>query len=142
MIIIIIITFGSKNCVIAKGYCGSCWAFSSTEQIESDSIRSGYLSTSDTLAPQQLVSCDTKSYGCNGGSTVDAYQYVRLAGGIELNASYPYNSYSGNTNPCYKDSSKYVVTVDDYHYLEDEHDLKSYVLSTGPVSICVDASTW
>jgi hypothetical protein len=39
-----------------QGYCGSCWAFSSAEQIESDSIRLGLLTTDDWLSPQQLVS--------------------------------------------------------------------------------------
>lgn len=39
-----------------QGYCGSCWAFSATEQIESDAIRAGYLDTSVALSPQQLVS--------------------------------------------------------------------------------------
>jgi hypothetical protein len=39
-----------------QGYCGSCWAFSATEQIESDSIRAGYLTTEDILSPQEIVS--------------------------------------------------------------------------------------
>ena len=39
-----------------QGYCGSCWAFSSVAQIESDSIRAGLLTTSDDLSVQQVVS--------------------------------------------------------------------------------------
>ena len=39
-----------------QGYCGSCWAFAAAAQLESDAIRAGYLTTSDTLSEQQLVS--------------------------------------------------------------------------------------
>ena len=38
-----------------QGYCGSCWAFSVAEQIESDAIREGLITTNDKLSPQQLV---------------------------------------------------------------------------------------
>lgn len=52
-----------------QGYCGSCWAFSATEQIESDAIRS--LGVSYLLSPEQITQCDTTSYGCDGGWFVD-----------------------------------------------------------------------
>lgn len=45
-----------------QGYCGSCWAFSVTEQLESDSMRT--LGTDYILSPQQLVSCDSSDAGC------------------------------------------------------------------------------
>ena len=40
-----------------QGGCGSCWAFSATEQIESDVQRE--LGEKYTLSPQQITSCDT-----------------------------------------------------------------------------------
>ena len=49
-----------------QGYCGSCWAFSATEQIESDAIRT--LGTEYILSPEQIVQCDKTSFGCSGGS--------------------------------------------------------------------------
>ena len=83
-----------------QGYCGSCWAFSATEQIESDSIRAGLLTTSDQLSPQQIVSCDKIDYGCDGGNTETAYLYVKEAGGIASATDYPYTSYWDVTGTC------------------------------------------
>ncbi len=123
-----------------QGYCGSCWAFSATEQIESDYIRvtGGY----QVLSPEQITQCDKTSYGCDGGWTERAYSYVARAGGIETEATYPYTSYYGKTGTCSADSSKFVVSIDGYYTINGETNMANYVLGTGPLSICVDASNW
>jgi len=123
-----------------QGYCGSCWAFSATEQIESDSMRT--LGTSYILSPEQITQCDTTSSGCNGGWTERAYNYVKKAGGIETDASYPYTSYQGVTGQCHSSASQFKIGVDSYTTLKDESSMATYVQSTGPLSVCVDASTW
>ena len=124
-----------------QGYCGSCWAFAASEQIESDSMR--LLGTNYILAPEQMVECDKTSMGCNGGLQERAYSYVKRAGGQEQESDYPYTSgVDGSTSSCSSDSSKYVLTVADYANINGETDMANYVLATGPVSIDVDASTW
>jgi len=124
-----------------QAQCGSCWAFSATEQIESDSMRT--LGTSYILGPQQLVSCTPfPSMGCNGGWTENAYEYVKKAGGIEQEKDYPYTSSTGNTGSCKEDKSKFVVTVNDYYGVKGESSMGSYVLGTGPLSVCLDANNW
>jgi len=125
-----------------QGYCGSCWAFSTAEQLESDGIRQGLLTTSQKLSAQQIVSCDVTNYGCNGGNTETAYQYIQKAGGIELESSYPYTSYYDTTGTCSVDGSKFLVTVDEYFSLSGESEMESHMLSTGPISVCLAASTW
>ena len=125
-----------------QGYCGSCWAFSATEQIESDSIRAGILTTSDSLSPQQIVSCDTNDYGCNGGNTETAYEYIKKTGGLETNAAYPYTSYFDSDGTCKSSSKKYKVTIEEYYTVSGEEDMENYVKSTGPLSICLAASSW
>jgi C1A family cysteine protease len=123
-----------------QGYCGSCWAFSATEQIESDSMRT--LKTSYILSPEQITQCDKTSSGCNGGWTEHAYNYVNRAGGIETESDYPYTSYTGKTGTCTATSSKYVISVKGYKTISGESNMASYVQSTGPLSVCLDASSW
>lgn len=125
-----------------QGYCGSCWAFSATEQIESDSIRTLGQSTSSLLSPEQITQCDQTSYGCDGGWTERAYTYVKNAGGLETNADYPYTSSSGVTGTCHSEASKYKITVTGYTTISGETNMANYVLSTGPLSVCLDANNW
>ena len=125
-----------------QGYCGSCWAFSATEQIESDSIRLGLLTTSDTLSTEQIVQCDTVDDGCGGGNTETAFEYVRSAGGIESDSDYPYTSYYDYTGSCSSNSLKYKVTVDEYYSLSGEESMITHIFSSGPISVCLDASSW
>jgi C1A family cysteine protease len=125
-----------------QGQCGSCWAFSATEQIESDTMRT--LGTTYELSPQQVVNCDRTAFGCGGGWTEHAYNYVSRAGGIEQESDYPY--YSGmhpkEDTDCDSDKSKFVATVNKYYTVESESDMADYMKSTGPLSVCVDANSW
>lgn len=125
-----------------QGYCGSCWAFSATEQIESDGIRLGFLTIDDVLSPQQIVSCDKNDLGCSGGDTYSAYYYVYSAGGLVSDASYPYTSYYDSTGNCLNSNLDFMVTVSAYYTMADESAMKAHVLSTGPLSVCLDASDW
>ena len=130
-----------------QGYCGSCWAFSATEQLESDSMR--LLSTEFILAPQQIVSCDTQSSGCGGGWPTWAFDYVMSAGGQEQESVYPYTSgATGATGLCSANAAANVISTSQYFQITAsttsavETAMASYVGSTGPLSICVDASNW
>jgi len=124
-----------------QGQCGSCWAFSATEQIESDTMR--LTGKSYILSPQQVTSCTPfPSQGCNGGWTENAYNYVTKAGGIEQESDYPYKSMTGNTGTCSASTSKFVTTVKKYYTVNGETNMANYVLGTGPLSVCVDAMTW
>lgn len=121
-----------------QAQCGSCWAFSATEQIESDAMRE--LKDSYVLSPQQIVSCDKVDLGCNGGNTETAYNYVKKAGGVVLNKDYPYTSGTGVTGSCKKaKTSDKKVTVKSYTTIKSEKAMAAYVQKTGPLSICVDA---
>lgn len=123
-----------------QAQCGSCWAFSATEQIESDSMRT--LGTNYILSPEQIVQCDKTSYGCNGGWTEHAYNYVKSTGGITTDSNYPYTSSTGVTGQCADKGNNYVISVSGYSTVKGESSMASYVQKTGPLSVCLDASTW
>ena len=47
-----------------QAQCGSCWAFGATEAL---SDRFAIAGKDVVLSPQDMVSCDTYNYGCDGG---------------------------------------------------------------------------
>ncbi len=102
------------------------------------------------LSVQQLVSCDhgEGQLGCMGGLQETAFDYVRENGGIVTEADYPYSSYYGKTGKCDTSKKNYVVGVTGYEMIlsssvaQTEADFTSYVLSSGTLSIGVDATTW
>jgi C1A family cysteine protease len=122
-----------------QGYCGSCWAFSTTEQIESDAMR--LLGKTWILSPEQITQCTTGCYGCNGGYTEKAFTYAEK-NAIVQESDYPYTSYYGKTGTCAVDTSKGVVKVTGYKTISGESSMASYVQATGPLSVCLDASSW
>lgn len=76
--------------------CGSCWAFSITKTLESARLKAG--KTLLGLSEQELVSCDTGAYGCNGGM-MDDMAYV-VNHGLPTREDYPYSSGGGSTGRC------------------------------------------
>jgi len=118
--------------------CGSCWAFSATETIESYCALAG--KGLQQLSMQQIVSCDNTADGCNGGWTYAAYEYVEKAGGIETYQEYPYSAESGS---CQYDNRP-DVDISGWSYVteSDENVMLNWVSKNGPVSVCVAAEAW
>lgn len=140
-----------------QGQCGSCWAFSATEAVESAWLMAG--NAQEILSPQQITSCDKKDLGCNGGDTPTAYKYVEKAGGMVTEKDYPYGSgKNGKTGRCtIKSRMKRVVQIKGFTYattpkpnLEaevgkwqaNEAKMATAMAQKGPMSVCVDAESW
>jgi len=142
---------GAVTKVKDQGQCGSCWAFSTTEAVETSQFF--FNGSLPVLAPQQIVDCDKKDAGCNGGDTPTAYEYVIGAGGQESETEYPYTAHDG---VCAFATSKIVASISAYKWgitpcntapdlecnSQNETGLWSVVQMTGPQSICVDAEPW
>lgn len=134
---------GAVTAVKNQEQCGSCWAFSATEEIESQWILAGKATnTTIDLAPQQIVDCDDTSMGCGGGETGSAYNYVINAGGLEPEKDYPYKAQNG---ACDAKKSEFAAHIASWKMATSDYDektLQANLLSWGPISICVDASSW
>ena len=136
-----------------QGECAAGWAFSATEQIESDLIRTSGTNTSFLLSTQQVTSC-ARGYGCGYGWTEYAFEYVKDTGGIEKEEDYPFTSgINGQTGTCKAKESDYVATVlrwliipadvNASNYARSiEENMSEYVKSKGPLSVCLFADNW
>jgi len=136
-------TRGAVTPVKNQEQCGSCWAFSATENIESMWIRAGKATNSTlALSPQQIVDCDTFDGGCEGGDPTNAFSYVIQQGGLDSEASYPYTAEDGT---CKFQQQDVVAKISNWTYATswfDETTLQANLAKWGPLSICVDASYW
>jgi C1A family cysteine protease len=129
------ITEGKVGPVLNQGSCGSCWAYSAAETVQSFwSISKGSL---PSLSEQQLVDC-TGSYGnqgCNGGWPSYALNYVK-ASGITTTAAYPY---TGRDGACRTQGGAYKVSQ-----VKTSAGCGALTnnINVQPTSVCVDATNW
>eukprot|EP00475_Leptophrys_vorax_P015726 TRINITY_DN2203_c0_g1_i1.p1 TRINITY_DN2203_c0_g1~~TRINITY_DN2203_c0_g1_i1.p1 ORF type:complete len:369 (-),score=86.98 TRINITY_DN2203_c0_g1_i1:79-1185(-) len=99
----------TKNVVTAvrdQGSVGSCWAFSTAQNIEGQrALKHGKL---EQLSVEQLVECDASASsdlkeadcGMFGGWPNLAFEFLIKSGGIRTEADFPYCVGEGNCYPC------------------------------------------
>jgi cathepsin L len=139
------IDWREKNAVTPvknQGGCGSCWAFSATETVESAyAIASGKLLQ---LAPQTYVNCVKNPNKCGGtggceGATMELAFNLTRDTGIALESDLPYR---GTDHQC--SSYKAAVKVSGYvkNPVNDAAALETAVATKGPQAITVAAGAW
>ena len=135
-----------------QGYCGSCWAFSTTSSLESHMRIKGY--NVSRLSEQELVDFSKENHGCNGGLMHLAYDYIINKKGMVSNEDYPYLA-KENKCDCHTTMiDKCILDIDEYNFTKVKGSniidyqftipksrssiIKS--LQHGPVAIALDAS--
>jgi len=134
-------TKGVVSPIKNQGSCGSCWAFSAIASIESAyALKTGKLVE---FSEQELVSCDTTDFGCQGGLMDNAFNWIeRSSGGLCTEADYGYTSgVAGIRGECLKTCNPVPDSVPK-GYVDvpaNEAALLAAVAEHGPVAVAIEA---
>ena len=139
-----------------QGHCGSCWTFSTVGCLEAHMAIKYDTWRAPRLSEQQFVDCaqafDTA--GCNGGLPSHAFEYIKSAGGLSSEFSYPYHAVDQNcsfnksstpeTSPFLPSSAGVAAEVPGGSInitKGDENALKYYLATEGPVSVAFQVAS-
>jgi len=133
-----------------QGNCGSCWAHSTIEQLESYlALATGNMTK---LSVQELVSCMPNvlecggTGGCFGATNEMAFQWIQSFG-LVAEETYPYTSgTTGKTGECGLNTANMdrVGWLRGYETLPRNHQdaVMNHLATVGPLSIALDASSF
>ncbi|XP_060234696.1 cathepsin 7-like [Meriones unguiculatus] len=117
--------------------CGACWAFAVAGSIEGQLFRkTGKL---NPLSVQNLVDCSRSfgTMGCKGGRIYNAFQYMKNNGGLEAEATYPYEA---KVRRCRYRPERSVVKVTRFLVVpRNEEALMNALVTNGPIAVGIDA---
>jgi len=117
--------------------CGSCWAFSASEVL-SDRVAIATGKPSPVLSAEDLVSCDKKDEGCNGGNLPSAWEYL-VNTGLVTDTCWPYSAGSGRAPKCRNkcvDSEDFTRSLAKSSYaIHGAVDMQKDLVQNGPIQV-------
>lgn len=118
--------------------CGSCYAFASTANLESQVRIATRNKRNDVFSPQDMVSCTYLAQGCNGGfDFLIAGRYAMDQGVVAEEC----NTYTGDDSECATDASCPRTYVSEYQHVGgyygacNEELMLQALATTGPISV-------
>jgi len=155
---------GYTTIVKNQGYCGCCWAVSTTAAIESALMITNKTNrvdakTTNSLSFQQMISCDDKNLACDGGNILYAAKYAwenndfgnDNYGGLVSYDDYPYEDFfgiedqrtceaAGKTPVAFLNFPKVVNSVNDRSSFEKRRDLMLAAVAQQPVPMTLKSN--
>jgi len=119
-----------------QGQCGSCWAFSSIEAIESAYVIAG--NDQVIQSPQELVDCTRSllgNHGCSGGWYYNSYKWLKNNKTM-TESDYPYTAKDGT---CTYDETKGVTGTSSYKQVSKDKASIMAAIEQQPVNVAVSA---
>jgi uncharacterized repeat protein (TIGR03803 family) len=117
-----------------QGNCGSCWAFSTVGTMEAMILIASRTTTD--LSEQQLVSCNTDGWSCDGGN----YAFdMEISPGAMLESCFPYQA----ADVACQSGCPHVYQLSSWGYVGNSSSvpsttaIKNAIYTCGPISVCV-----
>ncbi|KAF6093187.1 cathepsin O [Phyllostomus discolor] len=122
--------------------CGGCWAFSVVGAVESAYAIKG--KPLEDLSVQQVIDCSYSNYGCNGGSTLSALNWLnKTQVKLVRDSEYPFKAQNGLCHYFSDSHSGFSIKGYSVHDFSDQEDKMAKALLTfGPLVGIVDAVSW
>eukprot|EP00069_Balaena_mysticetus_P019978 bmy_12614T0 len=122
--------------------CGGCWAFTVVGAVESACAIKGQ--PLEALSVQQVLDCSYSNYGCNGGSPLNALNWLsKMQVKLVRDSEYPFKAQNGLCRYFSDSHSGFSIKgYSAYDFRDHEDEMAKALFTLGPLIVVVDAVSW